>query len=166
MKDTLLAILDGLRECLCAALVDSTTGEGCFCGLYPGASTTADWCSCKGNAANCGMAWVRLDRVYASSQNFPALDAKPSCNAVLAAVIELGVYRCAPLPNRNGQMDPVAITNAVLRQVADADAMVRAAQCCDALTRRPHVLGTYLPTPGGGDCTGGTWPLTVQLLRR
>lgn len=165
MNDTLVQLLDGLRGALCEQLEDVSSGPGCFCGMYPGASAVADWCTCK-RGDGCGMAWVRLDRVFPSGVRFPAVDTTASCTTVLAAVIELGVYRCAPIPDTTGKVDPIDLTNAVLRQVADADAMLRAMQCTDALNKRPHVMGTYLPTPGGGDCVGGTWPVTVQLMRR
>lgn len=165
MDTILIPLLDDLRACLCARLHADDRDAGCFCGMYPGASAVADFCTCKGGDG-CGMAWVRLDRVFPSAVSFPSPDSKPSCTTLLAAVIEVGVRRCAPVPDGRGKMDPVALVNATLTQVRDASAMVEAIRCCDSITKRPHVLGNYLPEPGGGDCLGGTWPVTVQLVRR
>lgn len=165
MDTILLPLLDDLRACLCARLTDADRAAGCFCGMYPGPSAVADFCSCK-NGDECGMAWVRVDRVFASSAQFPQPDPKPACTTVLAAVIEVGVRRCAPVPDRTGKMDPTALINATLAQVRDASAMVEAIRCCTSITSRPHVLGTYLPEPSPGDCLGGVWPVTVQLVRR
>lgn len=165
MDFLLTPILDALRVCLCSRLEDKTEGSGCFCGIYPGATTNADWCSCKGNGG-CGMGWVRLDRVYPSQARFPSPDSAPAaCTTVLAAVIEVGTYRCQPVPDRNGNMDPAAVTQAALTQVEDMWAMVEAIKCCEPIAKRPHHLGTYLPRDGGG-CGGGSWQVTVQLVRR
>lgn len=166
MKATLSAVMDDLRACLCAALADATPGgEPCFCGLYPGAAANADFCTCKGRGEGCGQAWVRLDRIYPSTR-FPAVDTTgTSCGAPLAAVLELGVYRClAGTDGQGNAPDAAKQANAVLQAVADADAMRKAVTCCEAITKRPNVLGTYTPRDSG-NCGGGVWPVTVHLVR-
>lgn len=165
MERLLAAVMDDLRACLCAALADAgTEGEPCFCGLVPGAVANADFCTCKGRGG-CGQAWVRLDRIFPSSR-FPAVDNTPqSCTSIQAATLEMGVYRC--LPGSNGAGEPpgaAAQANAVLQQVADASAMHKAVTCCEAITKRPNVLGAYTPRDGG-NCGGGVWPVTVHLVR-
>lgn len=168
--DTLLTpLMDSLRACLCAALEDTTAGPaGCFCALMPGQQVPADWCQCTGTAKCGGMAWVRLDGMFPSGDRFPAQDAstKGSCAKVLAAVLEVGVYRCVPTPSARGAA-PGAVeqTNATVEAVDDAMAMHSAIACCDAIQSRPHVLGRYVPRDSG-DCGGGVWTVTVQLLRR
>lgn len=165
MDRMLLPILDDLRACLCAALAERDS-NGCFCGLYPGPQVTADWCDCKGRG-KCGMAWVRLVRAFPSSASYPSQDTKPgSCAVVVAAVIELGVYRCLPGPDSQGNVDAAALANATIDQVRDAGAMLQAIQCCTSLARANPLLGVYAPTPNPGNCGGGTWPVTVQLLPR
>lgn len=161
-----LAIMDDLKDCLCTALADSVGGEPCYCGLYPGSLTPADWCSCRGTTTSCGMAWARLDRIFPSSR-FPQLDQSgTSCGAPLAAVIELGVYRCLPAATERGEPPTaVALAQATVVQNGDAAAMHKALTCCGALADRPSVLGTYIPRDSGG-CGGGIWPITVQLLDR
>lgn len=157
------AIMDDLRSCVCAALEDTLGGSvSCACTLVPGTLAPADWCSCNGRGQDCGMAWVRLDRVYPSSASFPSPDSRPgSCAPMLAAVLEVGVYRCAPV----GSPPPVAAqTQAALVQADDALAIARGILCCDSVTKRAHLLGTYTPRDGG-DCGGGAWTITVQLTR-
>ena len=167
--DTLLGpLMDDLRACVCAALEDTLGGSvSCFCSLLPGQNAPADWCTCKGTAS-CGMGWVRLDNLYPSGERFPAQDGttKASCASVLAAVLEVGVYRCQPVPDRQGGPPAAADqTQAALVQADDALALHRAIGCCTAITSRPHLLGRYQPRDGGG-CGGGAWQVTVQLLRR
>lgn len=112
------------------------------------------------------MAWVRLVRAFPASAAYPSQDTKPgSCAVVLAAVIELGVYRCMPVPDSRGNMDPVALANAAIDQVADVGAMARAFACCTSLGQVNPLLGVYQPTPPSS-CGGGAWPVTVQLMPR
>lgn len=167
--DTLLSpILDSLRGCVCTALGNTLGGSvECSCSIMPGLEAPADWCSCKG-AGTCGMAWVRLDRIYPSSQRFPSPDATSGggCVTVLAAVLEVGVYRCQPTPTGQGQPPaPSAVTQAALVAADDALALVGAITCCEAITKRPYVLGAYSPR-GTGGCGGGAWTVTVQLTRK
>lgn len=167
--DTLLGpLMDDLLHCACGSLTDTLGGPViCSCSLVPGQNVPADWCSCKGTAS-CGMAWVRLDGLYPAGERFPAQDGttKASCSAVLAAVLEVGVYRCQPTSGPRGEPpSPADQTQAALVQADDALALHRAINCCEAITKRPHVLGRYSPRDGGG-CGGGLWTVTVQLLRR
>ena len=167
--DALLGpLMDDLRACVCGALEGTIGGPvSCFCALMPGQTAPADWCSCKGQN-QCGMGWVRLANMFPSGERFPAQDSstKASCAKVLAAVLEVGVYRCQPVSDRNGvPPDAAAQTQAALVQADDALALHQAIACCEAVTSRPHVLGRWDPRDGGG-CGGGAWLLTVQLLRR
>lgn len=165
--DTLLSpILDDLRACVCGSLEGTLGGAvECACLIVPGPLAIADWCSCKGSGG-CGMAWVRVDRLYSSTNRFPSADSQVgACANVLAAVLEVGVYRCQPSPTGMGQPPVVhEQTQAALVQADDSMALARAILCCDAITKRAHVLGTYSPR-GGGACGGGAWTVTVQLTR-
>ena len=158
-------VMDGLVACLCAQLADTSGGSPCFCGMVGGQQAIADHCSCDGDR-KCGQAWVRLDRIYPWEQTITTQARTPTCTSPLAAVIELGVYRCIPTVKADGKAPDVAAqTNQALTAVADAGAMVSAMACCAALTARSHVLGTYVPRDSG-DCGGGVWPVTVALQRR
>lgn len=167
MPETLLSpILTDLLDCVCAALGDTDAGApACFCALMPGQIVPGEFCSCGG--AGCGMGWVRLDRLFPSSERFPIQDAttKGSCANVLAAVIEVGAYRCRSVGDARGNPPPPATRiNETLTHVADAMALHRAIGCCTAVTSRRHVLGPYTPADRG-DCGGGSWTVTVQLTR-
>lgn len=168
MDSILSPIMDDLRACACVGLADTIGGApACACTLMPGVLAPADWCSCKGDK-RCGMAWVRLDRLYPSGQRFPSQDSttQTSCTSVLAAVLEVGVYRCQPTTGPGGIPPSVADqTQAALVQADDAMALHKAIACCTAVTSRPHLLGLYTPRDGGG-CGGGAWQVTVQLVRR
>lgn len=158
-------VMDALRVCLCTALADSRGGSPCFCGVYPGAQVSADFCSCAKNMrgeTGCGQAWVRLLNVYPYDQ-FPTQAAKPQCATPLAAVIEVGVFRCQPSLSSTGAAPGAAEqAEAVLVTTSDVTAILRAFTCCDALTNRDYVLGRWSPSSSGG-CGGGTWTATVAL---
>ena len=168
METLLSPIMDALRSCVCSALEDTMGGSvACSCSLMPGQEAPADWCQCNGRDT-CGMAWVRLARMYPSTQRFPAQDGSTSgsCVTVLAAVLEVGAFRCQPAPKGTGQPPtPAEVTQATLTQMDDAMAMARAISCCEPITSRTHLLGTYEPRTSGG-CGGGVWTVTVQLTRR
>lgn len=163
-----LDIMDAVRVCLCEQLGDE--GATCFCGLYPGSLAVADWCSCgtdRRGQRGCGMAWVRLDRGPWPTDTFPQVNQSPNnCGSQLAIQLEVGVYRCMPVSQGDG--DPpsqVDQANAVLRQLDDMAAIHRVLTCCEAITDRPHVLGTYQPRDSGG-CGGGVWTVQVGLVKR
>lgn len=158
-------VLEGLRDCLCGQLADTMGGAPCFCGLVGGQQAIADRCSCDGDN-NCGMAWVRLDRIYAYDGPVTQPARTPLCTAPLAAVVELGVFRCIPTTSGDGAGPTVLQqTNQTLLQVADAGALFGAVKCCEAVTKRSHVLGQYNPRDSG-DCGGGLLTVTVALQRR
>lgn len=160
-EDLLLSIIDGLRGCLCSTLAGADA-EVCRCANYPGAYAPADACSC--GAHGCGQAWVRLDRLYPSDR-FPATSSAPgNCGNTLVAVLEAGVYRCRPVPGRNGTApSEAAVTASGLAEARDAVLVAKAIACCPIITRRPHVLGTWLPRDSA-DCGGGAWTVSVQLI--
>jgi hypothetical protein len=87
----------------------------------------------------------------------------PTCASPLAAVVEVGTYRCIPTTHTDGTAPTLLEqTDQVLGQIADAGAMFAAVSCCTAITDRPHVLGTYTPRDSG-DCGGGVITVTVAL---
>lgn len=159
--DTLvLTLLDSLRVCLCDKL-EAAGAPVCRCAVYAGAYAAADACSCDGG--NCGQAWVRLDRVY-PTERFPSSSTSVgNCGNTLAAVIEVGVYRCRPKPTRSGMPSAADVTESALGEARDAALMAQAIACCETLTRRPYVLGSWSPRDSG-DCGGGAWTVTVQLV--
>jgi hypothetical protein len=162
-------ILDDLRANLVtrlAAIATPYEAEPCESVIYSGPQAVADWCRCSRSGGGCGQAWTRLFGMVASTTAFPIPDQRANaCDAVVAAVIELGVLRCAPGPDNRGQVDPAAVTNSALQAALDAAAMREAIACAPTLDTkdRASLLGRYDPI-GSGDCVGGTWQVTVQLV--
>lgn len=162
--DLALPVLDAIRACLCTELAVSSGGETCFCGIVPGGPTVpAEWCNCGKGAAGCGGAWVRLVRVFPWS-SWPQQDLTAGCKGGLGMVVELGVVRCLPVGSAGSPPNAVAQAQATQVQLGDWQAMRRVLACCEALSRRDVVLGSYEPRSQGG-CGGGTLTGTVKLGR-
>lgn len=121
-------------------------------------STTRDEC-CEGTA------WVRVAQVYPSGA-FPEPDVGYSpCGPVQwAAVLEMGVARCAPTPEAEDIITDDQ-WNTLSRSVMDDAAAMRRALCCftAAETDRMYVAGPWQPIAVEGGCTGGTQNVTVAI---
>lgn len=132
----------------------------CFIGIIHGQQAPWDY-------GDKGMAWVRLTNAYPST-DFPAPDDGAGCGALLAFEIEIGVLRCAPMPNSvNGKLPGVQEHEDAAREaVGDLRAIRRAIQCCfgshGQQRFRDMILGDYQPLGPMGGVTGGTWTLTVS----
>lgn len=167
VEDWLIDVLDSVRVELGTQLADSRAGETCFLGLYPGDQVAADHCGCGGKTGGCGMAWVRLARLYPSTR-FPNPDTAPVNVAITgpsAAILEVGVMRCLPVAGASGGVSMPSESQqmeATLAQVSDEAAIRRTLVCATELKRRDTVLGSYTPM-GLGGCGGGAWQVTVRL---
>lgn len=161
-EDTLvLPLLSSMVDCLCEELAASYGPDPCFCGLVPAALVAMDFCDCGG--ISCGMAWVRLDSIY-PSRRFADQTTDARCGDPLAVRINVGVTRCLPGPDARGNPpDAVAQAEAVAVQMADMAAMRRAVACCLPQSTK-YVLGTYQPLGPSGNCGGGVWTVTVQVM--
>lgn len=150
-----------LTGCLCAEIADSGLPEPCFCGVLEGGDVAFDYCTECDNGL-CGQAWVRLDTAYPST-SFPDQAIDANCVTRIAYTLEVGITRCAPLPDDSGNPPTVDEHLAAVRlQTADMQAMRRAIACCmGAEEDRDYVLGLYSPYPNGGGCTGGYWQVTT-----
>lgn len=155
----LASVIASLSECVCETLTTSGGGPLCWCGLYPGAQVSWDYCgNCSG--ATCGMGYVRLDAVYPSS-SLPQPDITPTCAAPLAARIAVGALRCVPVADDSGNLpEPMDLWESGLQIIADMGALHEAIVCC-----KPgyYVLGEYTPLGPRGGCAGGEWMVTVAL---
>jgi len=166
VDNLVLPMMDALLTCLCDALEASPGGATCFCALVPGGPPPMDSCGCNGGKTpGCGTAWVRLVRTFPSAV-YPAQDTSVrSCGVQQAAVFELGVYRCLPTLGANGS-PPTSVeqTQATITQTGDWAAMVTAVRCCDTLTGKDPVLGSY-ETGSLGGCGGGRLTVTTRLTK-
>ncbi len=112
-----------------------------------------------------GVGWVRVAAIY-PSENFPIPDATwSSCGPLQwAAVLEMGVARCAPTPEADDMPSPDQWNTLAEAVLADAAAMRRAVCCfADVETDRMHLAGLWQPLPVEGGCVGGTMQLTVAV---
>src|SRR5690606_33510636 len=104
-------------------------GPVCRCsigfGLPP---AVAHCCEC---AAGTGEAWVRVETVYPST-NFPQPESRSNrCDyGSIAAKFNLGIYRCAPALDSDGDAPAVEDRAATLaRQLQDRAILTQPARC-------------------------------------
>lgn len=150
-----------LAGCLCVELAASGLPEPCTCSVLPGGDVAFDHCTeCSDD--KCGQAWVRLTNAF-PSQQLPEPDVTGTCASRLAYTLEVGVVRCAPMPDSAGNPPSVDEQLAAVRlQMADMAAMRRAIACCLAGNQdRDYILEPYLPYPTLGGCVGGAWTVTT-----
>ena len=149
---TIWPAMEALSACLCAELaVSELLPDDCFCGILPGSQVTWDY----GN----GMAWVRLVNAFPSN-TFPVQEntMRGSCQAPLAAELEIGVLNCAPGISSTGVLPTQAEQVEASRlQIATMAAMRRAILCCGVGTL---FLGAYTPL-GPQGLVGGAWQIFV-----
>lgn len=147
--------LTELVTCLCSTIEERGLPDLCFCGLVPGEQVAWDYVGASGGD---GMAWVRLMNVYPST-TFPTTDSTlRSCASPLAAQVELGILRCAPMPGDDGTPPSMAAQwEATRLQMADMRALYAAVKCCYAKHKDAMVLGQYAPAGPAGGVVGGTW---------
>lgn len=156
---TMLALVDCLTQEFAADVYPPTPG---FIGVLPGSVAIADFVGSKCD----GMAWVRLSTAVPSvafpSQSFEVANG----HAPFAYTLEVGVYRCAPMPKTSAQritLPTAAEEHAATRlQLADLRVMRRAIRCCLRDAQIEHLLGSYTPVGPQGDVLGGTFNLSVS----
>lgn len=163
MYDTrMFRVLSTLAQCLSAQITQADLPGVCFIGTLPGAQIALDH---SGNCSDvCGQAWTRLVNIYPSNGVGDPNEEPGNCGGGLDAVIEVGIMRCAPLPDSSGnppsEDDMLAATDL---QMADAMAMLRAIVCCEDISSKDYIVMGYLPAGPLGDQVGGTWTVTVAV---
>jgi hypothetical protein len=151
-----LALVD-LADCVCAELAETGAGATCWCGLYPGASVSWDYCTeCSGGA--CGMGYVRFAGVF-PYDSFPVPTVDFHCAKPTAYALEVGALRCMPQPGDGELADPTTMIEVSLGQLMDAEALYRALKCCglDIAVER------YQPVGPEGGCVGGFWTAYLAI---
>ena len=144
--------LFALSECVCNELATTGAGPMCWCGIYPGAQVSLEYCE-ECSDGLCGMGWVRLVTANPST-SFPIPEVQPNCRAEVAWMIEVGAVRCIPSPE-DGAIPPAEdMAMYAADQMQDAHALYRALLCCEA----PSMLvQSWTPIGPDGGCLGGTW---------
>jgi len=155
-------LLEDLAECLCAQIHEDGSPELCFCGIMPGDGFVAEYAGdCNDR---CGAAYVRLTQAYPSVTAGQPDVTRNNCGASLGIDIEIGIIRCAPMPNSRGEAPPPAEVLAAARQQSkDILTMRKAVLCCNELKAHDYIMGTYTPVGPQGDALGGFWTLAVTF---
>lgn len=158
--ETLQKVLDTLTTPAASGGCPLTT-QPCRVALYPGGEVAFDTCGTSCSGGREGQLWANLQP---SSVN--TVSAGNGC-AVITFTAEIGITRCAPSPGRNGEPPSVeAVAAAAWQQARDADEILVALTCCDALTAddRDKLTPTaWRPVDPSGDCLGGVWTITGAL---
>ena len=165
LDDPTFPILAELAHCLCAEVALSPGGATCFCGIIPGQLMPMDFCNCGSEAEPCGQAFVQLDSLFPSTRLPAQVNDHTSCNAPLAMEVKVGVYRC--LPGLDGEGNPPDESQQLEAQrIAGGDmwAAYRAMHCCLNQHRRMDALiGRFQPLGPAGDCGGGYWRMWMRV---
>lgn len=163
LSDSLVApLLVALRECVRTELARSVNGPVCRASIRHSVVTpTMDGCDCLCEDGQ-GDAWVRLVRLDpdGDGQGF----ALPGvCPQGWVAIIEMGVYRCVPLPEEGEALPEDTEHQIALAALADMNALVRVVGCCPAL-RDEHVgVEFWQPLGPTGGCAGSSLQIRVPI---
>lgn len=151
-------VIADLLDCVCVALETDGGGTPCWCGFYPGAQVSWDYCGeCSGGA--CGMGYVRMVNAYRSA-DLVNPDLSLQCTTPVTVQLAVGAVRCVPMATENGSLpDEETMWESSLAILADMTALFAAIECCPGV----HILGEYNPVGPQGGCAGGEWTVWVSL---
>lgn len=155
-----------LLNCLCAALAANPDPPARCC-LRVGDEVRQDLSVYEDECCD-GLAYVKINRVYPSTDNFPEQDLTflPCGPFAYGVDLEMGVFRCAPTSDAS-TLPTCAAWTAAARQVANDQQAMRAALCClreNLEQGAPVVIGEWTPLGPSGNCVGGTQTVTVQVV--
>lgn len=154
-------LLIGLLDCACTALNASNSNCKCPCRKFINVGETA-WDQCCPD----GQLWANIERIF-TYKTFPIAAANvEGCQTPLAADVVIGLIRCAPTMNTNGEAPtPDQLTNAAIEFYADAQAIYQGLICCLVPTRRcqEFAMGAQRFIGPRGGCVGVETRLTIQL---
>jgi hypothetical protein len=162
MSNRVHELMVSLAACLCEQAAEDGSPEMCFCGVLPGDTVVADYVGEGCSDSVCGMAWVRLITAYPASGVGVVNENIGNCGSQLGIEIEIGMLRCFPAPEDDGE--PPAkeeMLAASAQQTDDMFTMLKAISCCDSLSSKDYVLSAYTPAGPMGLVYGGTF--TVML---
>ncbi len=163
LADALVApLLLAARDCLAAELARSPAGPACRVMVaYGVVAPTMDGCACSCEPDSQGDAWVRLVQLEPDA-TFETLGSG-GCPGVWQAVIELGTYRCVPVPEAEDVLTARQMTDTALLLAGDMAALLRVLDCCPTLRERNAVADLYVPIGPSGGCAGGALQIRVSL---
>jgi hypothetical protein len=143
--------LASLADCVCNELAETGAGPTCWCGLYPGATVSWEYCG-ECNSGRCGMGYVRLAAAFPYT-TFPVQQIDTRCASPLGWAVEVGALRCLPQPESGELLDVDGMAEIAIAQVLDASALHRAIKCCGV----EAAVEVYQPLGPTGGCVGGLW---------
>lgn len=167
--DTLVdPLLLALRDCLCEQVARTSLGPTCRCMVVHGfTSPTMDGCDCEctveddPTVTGHGDSWVRLVRLDPDLTDGSLVSGV--CAPGWQAVIELGTYRCAPVPEDGQPLEAAVLTAFSMKMGSDRSALLRTVRCCSELRDRDYAVDFYSPLGPSGGCSGGLLQLRVAL---
>lgn len=165
LEQTISPLVLRLLGCLESEAEAAGVPGFCRLGPMPYGSVIIDACGeCYGGEDCGGQAWVRLVYSFAST-DFPNEDAAAQCATGRAFALEVGIARCTPTMDDDGNPPSEdAVLAAWMLQMADMRVMQRAISCCFGAddVDLDYVLGQYLPNPDQGACGFSTWNVLVK----
>lgn len=170
IPDPLAPIAAALLADLCCRLAESDYPV-CHCGFGLGDPPPMSFCcECDPAAVDDpvpqGEAWVRIGPVFpADALLSPLGEPDQRCPLGLIAVqITMGIYRCAPTMDDNGNPPSTEdIAAALAIQLQDRALLFRVARCVMAAGSLSHVIGGWDPIELQGGCMGSQLALTVGV---
>lgn len=156
---TIIFQVSELVDCLCGMLEAEGGGRTCWCGAYPGAAVSWEYCGeCSGGS--CGMGYVRPAGIFPYS-TFPVPETDVHCISPLAWVVEIGALRCLPQPPDGEVLSPDEMLEIAIATMLDARAMYKAVKCCEAI--QGAAIQFYTPVGPEGGCVGGYWTAYLDV---
>lgn len=115
-----------------------------------------------------GLGWVRNVTTY-PSESFPDPDtAATACGpSAWAVVLEVGIARCAPVPDGSEIPSGEDWDNTTAAVMADMAAIIRAVRVFKELSDYEDTLwlvGAWLPLTTEGGCVGGAMQVTISAI--
>lgn len=156
--DLLVRLTQEILDCACSALEKTACGCPCHAFVASGAVVFDRCC-------DDGQLWVGIDRIYAYG-NFPAPAGVATCMQPLAADLTIGILRCAPTMNDQGEPPTAEVLTLSAAQVhEDGYVLMNGVMCCLAehARARPFVIGSQRPIGPQGGCVGSELKITVAL---
>lgn len=132
--------------------------------VEPASPAGLDYCCPSDNSDTGGHAYIRIVRIQMSDP-FPQQSTNPTNCRNMAALMEVGVLRCAQTMNEAGDTpSPEDLTALAELIVGDMSTMysVLTGHTPD-YANFPLVLDTYTPIDVEGGCAGGTWQFWADV---
>lgn len=168
LPDQVLAIANIIAEYLCDLLVDLNVPARRCC-LAQGTPPPMDSC-CRepdpdGGPDLEGFAWVTIGGDYPVDAQFPGQLARPAkCPNGLAQTYTVGIYRCAPTIDDQGNIPTCdEVYAAIERQTQDGAIIRRAIRCSLDAAAKPHVMRLGGPVNPRGGCMGWSQEVVVHI---